>query len=129
MASKSASKALRMSIALLGYVSAPARCRRCEIHCRDLQPRDARVYSRGGEECPGVFQELAEGWLVLEEEVVAPLQGHELDARNTGCHAAPGFERDAGIVACVQYERRHAQLREQCGDIELTACLVHSGGH
>ena len=66
-----------------------------------------------------MLQELAEGRLGLEEQVVASLQCYEPCARNAGPHAATAFERDLGIIARVEHERWHGHLREQRGDIVI----------
>ncbi len=60
------------------------------------------------QERPNLLQELAEGQLGLEEQVVAPLQGHELCARDASRHSATCFKGDTGVVARVHDQGRHA---------------------
>jgi hypothetical protein len=60
-----------------------------------------------------MLQELTERRLGLEEQMVAPRQGHGPGARDPGRHAATGVERDAGVVARVHHQGRHAHPREQ----------------
>jgi hypothetical protein len=62
-----------------------------------------------------VFQELAKGRLGLEEEAIAPRQGHQPSARDAGGQAAPDFERDTGLVTRMEHECRNAHLQEQRG--------------
>ena len=59
----------------------------------------------GAEERPSVLQELAKGRLVLEEQVIAPLQGHEPCARDPGGHAATGLGRTAWRSAAALEQR------------------------
>ena len=59
------------------------------------------------------------GTLDLTAWQVAALQRDKPGVRDTGGQAAAGFERNAGIVTCMQHECRHAQLREERGDIGL----------
>jgi hypothetical protein len=59
---------------------------------------------------PHLLQELGEGRLSLEKQVVAARQGDKPGARDACRHAAPGLERDARLVARVHHQRRHAHL-------------------
>ena len=61
--------------------------------------------------------------------MIAPVQRHELRVRDSGRHAATGFERDAGVVARVHHQRRHGHLGQQRSDIDLAGRLEHSHGH
>jgi hypothetical protein len=60
------------------------------------EPRDLAA-----QKCPDLLQELAEGRLGLEEQVIAARQSYESSARDAGRHAAPGLEGDAGLIPCV----------------------------
>jgi hypothetical protein len=59
---------------------------------------------------PHLLQELGEGRLSLEKQVVAARQGYKPGARDAGRNAATGLERDARLVARVHHQRRHAHL-------------------
>src|SRR6266516_1869533 len=106
----------------------------CRMICHhEIFARATRLWPRWGptpdlaaQERPGVIQELAEGRLGLEEQVVTPRQGYETRARNAGRHAAACLEWDAGLIARVQHERRHAHLCEQRGDVGVAVCREDS---
>src|SRR5262245_10233313 len=73
----------------------------------------------GRQEGSDLLDELAEGRLAFEEQMVASLQLHEPGAWDARRHPATGFEWNTGVVARVQHERRHAHPGEQPADIDV----------
>src|SRR5215813_7625858 len=83
----------------------------------------------GCEEGARVLQELTEGGLVLEKQVISPLQRDEAGTRDGSRHTAAGFEWHAGVFARVHHERRHVNLGQQRGQVEIGGGLADSCGH
>jgi hypothetical protein len=112
----------------------PAQCECPPVSCQHRDPGLASPHNTrtvtylAGQECSGLFQELAEGRLGLEKQMVAALESHEARARDAGGHATAGIKGDTRVVARVHHEGRHADPRQQRGDIGVAGHLGDLGG-
>src|SRR5215813_5067003 len=120
----SATTSLRSRITAARMVSITSSPRR-----RARAAMERRPAGLAGQERHGLLEELAEGRLRLQEQVVASGQGHEARARNARRHPPPSLERHASIVAGVQYERRYAHPRQERAHIDLVGGRRDSRGH
>src|SRR5258708_5333742 len=72
--------------------------------------------------------EVRVGGLVLQDQVIAALEGHEAGAGDGRGHAPAAFERNADFLAGVHHQRRNADLAEQIRDIRIATGLQVTDG-
>src|SRR5215211_5889783 len=78
------------------------------------------------EELPRSHQEAFPGGLVLKQDVIAALQGHEAGAWNLGGQDATLLEWHHGVLAAVKHEGGNPDLRQQRPDVQLPEHLVQA---
>ena len=72
-----------------------------------------------GEERVDLGQELIEGRLGLDQQVVPPLEGNEASVGDERSEATSLLERNARVVARMEDERRHVNLRRDVSHIQV----------
>src|SRR5262245_47092986 len=70
------------------------------------------------------IEELGEGRLVLQQDVIAAIQGHKPCAANARYKLPSGLERDDGILRGVKDERRRCHALEQVCHIDRCGNLL-----